>query len=418
MPPATTLGSVSPRWSLWIITLKSTVFQTPVPPGQVLHGGGTQPPNAPCDGCHPATGSIAGIVDSHYTGLLDPTAPDLTFELLAMTNTGPGQAPLLTFRAPRDIFAVPMTSLTATVAGPNTDFASYVQARMQGTGAVGLLSLVDPLTNTFSYQFPATVTVNGVATPIIPPDATGSFTVGLEGNWQRGATRFGANAPTLAFAVTDAAVQPRRTIVADNSCNNCHTDLQFHGGSRKDANYCILCHNPNNANDERVARFESPSTVLAEPVDFRVMIHKIHMGESLTEAYVLGGNPAPTATNPGGSPEDFTHVRYPRAKTDCQACHTASTWTLPMDRSAAYLPSTALEMRCSEPVDRDTNNFCDTGFWGVGATIKIQPETSVCTSCHDAGYVAAHALVNTTMTGIESCATCHGEGQLFEYHGK
>jgi OmcA/MtrC family decaheme c-type cytochrome len=156
------------------------------------------------------------------------------------------------------------------------------------------------------------------------------------------------------------------------------------------------------------------------------MIHKIHMGEDLTESYVLGGNPTPNATNPAGTPESFNELRYPRAKTDCEACHAGTTWTLPMNRSAAYLPSTALEMACTEPLDRDTNNFCDnpTGqspFWTIAQTFKIAPETSVCTSCHDAAYVEAHAIINTTLTGIESCATCHGEGQLYDvqlFHGR
>ena len=392
-------------------------FVDPPPAGMVRHNYGVTA-TAPCNVCHGATTGTAPLVASHLDPSFD-TSHQLEITIEPMATVPPGTSPAFTFAVkvdgqPRDIVAAPLGLLRATLAGPNGDFTTawtsgtttnpFVQATMQGSGAVGTLAAVDAAAGRFSYTFPASI--------VVPANATGSFTVGIEASINGAAPRYAAVSPTRAFAVTDATAQPRRSIIDPAKCNGCHYDLTFHGGGRRGAEYCLMCHNPENANNDRISRFEG-STVLAESVDFRVMIHKIHAGEELSQPYHLGGNPAPSVANPAGTMVDFGEVRYPRPRNDCAACHKPGTWTLPAATGRA--PSILQELTCTEPTTGgDADAYCTNPFWVVSQTYRLPPETAVCTSCHDAPYVTAHAQINTTVLGIEACATCHGPGKAHD----
>jgi OmcA/MtrC family decaheme c-type cytochrome len=392
----------------------TTSFVQPVPAGMVLHSGGPQVDDSPCAVCHPSSGGLAGIADNHLTGLLSPTAPSVVLAIQSITSTAPGQTPTMLFTAsvngqPVSLLAQPLTSLTATIAGPTTDYQNEWQAKIQGaSGAVGTLALVDATTGLHSYTFPATAA--------IPPTATGSYSVGLEGYLQPTPSdaRYAAINPVLAFAVTDSTAVPRRSIVSRDNCNGCHYSVSAHGGSRNNPDYCVFCHNPASYDSAGAPRFQTTSNVVVEALDFRHMLHKVHRGEQLTQPYVLGGFPLPTVANPGGTPNDFTDIRYPRALTDCNACHAGKTWTLPMTASPAYAPTTSGVMACAAAGGSNPTAYCPSPFWTVTSTSQIQPQTSVCTSCHDAPYTLAHAELNTTPAGVEACATCHGPGMAYD----
>ena len=389
----------------------------PPPAGMVLHSGGPQQPGAPCTVCHPADVGLAPVGPAHADPSFD-TQHALTVDLLDIGPAVRGAPLTFTFRIEydgvgRDLTAAPLNLLRALITGPNTDHVTYwtigtstnpwAQVTVQGSGATGTLTAIDAAAGTYRYTFPASV--------VIPPAATGSYTVAMEAAVNSAAPRYAAVSPSKAFAVTDAVAVARRQVIDPAKCNGCHYDLNFHGGSRRGAAYCVACHNPENANADRVARFEG-STVLAESVDFRVMIHKVHMGDQLTQPYVLGGFPTPTVANPAGTPTRFDELRYPRPRSECVACHLPGTSTLPA--AAGRARSILQELTCTEDPAADTDSYCTGANWIVSQTFRIAPESSVCTSCHDQPWVAAHATVNTTVLGAEACTTCHGPGSAYD----
>ncbi len=377
--------------------------EPPAPEGLQAHAGGPQADSSNCSVCHPAMGGLEGVYENHLTPLTDPDRPRIGLGLVSIADTGPGQQPVITFEVslndqPLDILAEPLSTLRATFAGPNTDFARYWQATIQGNGATGTLAATDT---------PGRFTYTVAPEAAIPADATGSFTVGLEGYLTRGETRHAALNPTLAFAV-DGELMPRRQIVATDLCNSCHLDLQAHGGQRKDAQYCTLCHNPNNANDERTARVEG-ADVFVETVDLRSMIHRIHAGEFLSQKHIYGGFPGPSTDNPQGTPLDFSRVRFPRRLSDCTACHRQDSWNIPTQ--AGLLPSLSERRTCTEDPGDDGDQLCDLDQWVVELAVFTPPIQSACLGCHDSPAAIAHAQVMTSDSGAESCQVCHGPGE-------
>ena len=114
------------------------------------------------------------------------------------------------------------------------------------------------------------------------------------------------------------------------ACNRCHNTLSAHGGSRQDIKLCVTCHQPQTID---------PDT--GNTVDFKVMVHKIHRGESLPSVeagtpYVIIGN--------SQSVHDFSNVVFPQDIRNCVRCHTPEAtqnhvwYTYPPRRPVRRLP--------------------------------------------------------------------------------
>ncbi|HUH00427.1 MAG TPA: OmcA/MtrC family decaheme c-type cytochrome, partial [Kofleriaceae bacterium] len=364
------------------------------------HPGGAKTDDT-CANCHIASGAVTATEDAHFYRFNNPANPTLEVAIDAIRDGGPGQQVQVDFTvtldgAGRDIVASPLNGLSATVAGPNTDYTTYFTANLRTEGA---LTPIDASAGKFTYTFPA-----GKA---MPSNATGSYTLAFQATLAVATSgdTIAAYNPVKAFAVTDLAAVPRRQVVDGAACNNCHQDLAMHGGGRKNPNFCVMCHNPSNTNDQRVSRIEG-SVVDVESVDMKVFIHKIHRGEDLVQPYFLGGYPPPSVANPAGNQINFGHVRFPGDLRSCGTCHTGSSHMLPLDPSV--LPTRREILTCT---DTDGDGYCQNR---TSVERFIQPITAVCTSCHDGDSSVAHSELMTTLGGVESCLTCHGPGSAFD----
>ena len=113
------------------------------------------------------------------------------------------------------------------------------------------------------------------------------------------------------FVPNGAPVTQTWDILSNAACNTCHNPLSAHGGSRQDVKLCVLCHQPQTTD---------PDT--GNTVDFKVMIHKIHMGSSLPS--VQAGTPY-QIIGFQNSVNDFSTVVFPQDIRNCTTCHAGPT---------------------------------------------------------------------------------------------
>ena len=220
----------------------------------------------------------------------------------------------------------------------------------------------------------------------------GSRTLTLDLHGESNSYRATSSGPTADFLVGSAGtLEPYELISSADNCNACHQEVGFHGWGRKGFQTCVVCHGAAGAEDRPPYVAANAPDTTGALVDFRTMLHKVHMGADLANAstYLLNG------FGSGAYPNNFTshfydEVEFPRLPggvRNCAACHG--------DDNDAW----------KQPADN------------THPTVQLQPYLRwgpVCSACHDGSEAQAHITVQTAPGGVESCGVCHSTGK--EWH--
>lgn len=342
-----------------------------VPEGWTRHTAGPAADSSLCAFCH----TPDQIVNAHKLPSQTDDAPGLALDIEEVL-ADPADGTLRIRFTAMDGAGNPITDLSvldrvgATYAYPATDYETYASETIFGAGATGTLASSTSPTGQYDFTFASK----------LPVGTDYTFAVALEGRrnfFHDGRTeRQGTATNGLTyFTLNGGTPRMRRSVIDEASCNKCHGEVRMHGDLRVGADYCVMCHNPNETDEaRRPAEAMPPSTI-----NFKDMIHFIHSGENLEHGYVAYGR---------GGPVDFSHVRFPTDRRNCTICHADGGQLLPVADEA--LPTVISQ-------EGDILSIID-------------PIRAACTSCHDTEEVDAHAIINTSPAGVESCVVCHGEG--------
>ena len=222
-------------------------------------------------------GYLEGATDPVPTSAIsNPTVIDATHPQLVGILEENATVGYYTYRFATDVTNASASSTTSSASGKIFTNGNVVAKDNATIHRLGMqLCFVDPQTK-------ATVKVN----PYI------DFTVSASG---------------VANPVKDSQskLTDARKVVDRASCNECHQTLAAHGGGRVDPNYCVVCHNPGSTDYQT-----------GNSIDFKLMIHRFHMGKKLSQNFKIQSFVARDLT--AGV---LTGVDYPQDQRNCVKCH-------------------------------------------------------------------------------------------------
>jgi OmcA/MtrC family decaheme c-type cytochrome len=340
-------------------------------PGSAGSGGPVGPPGAPPGGGVPVTS--AKVIKA---SIVSATVPEDGKPVVEVRLVNESDQPLAGLPAANISFV--LARLEPVVNGKpstwhavtrRTETAGSV-SKNQGTTEAGTKGKwVESSLKNGVYTYTFAQSLKGISD--IPYDASLVHRVGLEIRTSTGALtteNIPANNAVFTWAPASGIplAQSGREIVDNDTCNACHDNLAVHGTGRFDLQYCVMCHESYS--------FDAQS---GNSLDLKVMIHKIHSGATLPSVVNDPDDPNDNGTYGiyGYNNEfaDFSDLRYPQDKRNCQTCH---------QESDADTPQAS---NWRQTVNRET-----------------------CTACHDNVNFTTGANHGGVAATEDSCTACHG----------
>ncbi|MBZ0254472.1 hypothetical protein K8I31_00315, partial [bacterium] len=329
-----------------------------------------------CSACHQPEGDEFGIsiAGAHTIPVKSAKNKGLIAEIIEASNTGNGEMPIVKFTLKDNdgntIALDGLSRLRVTIGAPSSDYKSYYTEDMLASATLD--------GDVYTYAMTTPIADDVVGSIAMAIESRISYLVkDVAGDEDDISVNENTFNPVFYAAVTDSAPVARRMTISQEKCEACHDRLELHGGSRRNVEYCLVCHSPHTSDVE-----ERPEGVNGgESVSMAYMIHKIHRGEGLENDFLIYGH--------NNSENDFTEIVFPGNIAQCNLCHTTDVPGLPLASSVIPI----------EFLDKELN------------LVKIPPTTAACISCHDNDGAMAHAQLNTTSAGVESCSVCHQGGR-------
>jgi OmcA/MtrC family decaheme c-type cytochrome len=396
--------------SLTFTKFDGTVVTLGTPPITFHTGGdngGTPFTDNDCAGCHTSAANLdyssTSIPDVHTIPIKSSLNPGLVFSIVSVAGIAPGQTPTITFTIKDKAGANAAMVLgdrcdviMAYMTGPDYDnsLANWIfgQSTVQGKSANAFSTTVATTPNadgsyTVSYVSPWYVPSATKLVPVLPSSGIVTFAVyggkavtlpaaNTAHRVTAGTSKVTMTSTSVAIASFDiatglpvTAAQDRRKVVATTNCNVCHLQLAFHG-RRTETLLCVMCHGPNLT---YLAPSSNPTPGYSG--NLKDFVHGIH-GATVSTTVFRGVEVA----------------EFPNDPRRCSICHINNSQLLPLPEGV--------------------KGSLKTGTTGTSLDgTPDKPIKAACVACHENPLTATHAD-SKVVSGIETCATCHGTGLL------